>query len=196
MGEIVSHGLFLARALHFLISESNKEEEMEEEKRYRILIVDDEMNVLRALSRSLRKEPYEVITATSANIALDYFSEKPFDLVISDYMMPKYNGIEFLSRIHEDYPDTIRIILTGYADMDAAIKAINEGGVYRFLTKPWNDEDLKITIRLALEHLALLRENRRLANELKQKNQVLQALEGEHPGISQVKRDEQGRVIL
>lgn len=169
---------------------------MEEEKRYRILIVDDEMNVLRALSRSLRKEPYEVITATSANIALDYFSEKPFDLVISDYMMPKYNGIEFLSRIHEDYPDTIRIILTGYADMDAAIKAINEGGVYRFLTKPWNDEDLKITIRLALEHLALLRENRRLANELKQKNQVLQALEGEHPGISQVKRDEQGRVIL
>ena len=196
MGEIVSHGLFLARALHFLISESNKEEEMEEEKWYRILIVDDEMNVLRALSRSLRKEPYEVITATSANIALDYFSEKPFDLVISDYMMPKYNGIEFLSRIHEDYPDTIRIILTGYADMDAAIKAINEGGVYRFLTKPWNDEDLKITIRLALEHLALLRENRRLANELKQKNQVLQALEGEHPGISQVKRDEQGRVIL
>ena len=164
--------------------------------RYRILLVDDEDNVLRALSRSLRKEPYDVVTASSAKIALDYFIEEPFDLVISDYKMPRFNGIELLTRIHDDYPDTVRIILTGYADIEAAIAAINDGGVYRFLTKPWNDEDLKITIRLALEHLRLQRENRRMARELERKDSILRALESEYPGISEVRRDENGAVII
>ena len=81
--------------------------------KYRILLVDDEENVLRALSRSLRKEPYDVVTASSAKIALDYFIEEPFDLVISDYKMPRFNGIELLTRIHDDYPDSAMMLCWG-----------------------------------------------------------------------------------
>lgn len=167
-----------------------------EKVKYRILLVDDEENVLKALTRSLRNEPYEITCASSASQAFTYFAEKPFDLVVSDYKMPKINGIELLTRIHEDYPDTIRIILTGYADLDAAIAAINQGGVYRFLTKPWNDEDLKLTIRLALEHLRLERENRRLLKEISKREEILRRLEEEHPGLTVVERDSSGAVII
>ena len=166
------------------------------EKPYRILLVDDEVNVLNALARSLRKEPYEVLIAGSAMEGLNKLYTGQIDLIISDYKMPVHDGVEFLKRVAADYPDTIRIILTGHADMEAAIEAINSAGVYRFLTKPWDDQDLRITIRLALEHLKLQRENRALSVEVQKHQQILKDLETEHPGISQIKKDETGAILI
>jgi len=163
---------------------------------YRILLVDDEVNVLNALARSLRKEPYEVMIAGSAMEGLNKLYTTPIDLVISDYKMPVHDGVEFLKRVAADYPDTIRIILTGHADMEAAIEAINSAGVYRFLTKPWDDQDLRITIRLALEHLKLQRENRALSAEVNKQQQILKDLELEHPGIGSVEKDEKGTILI
>jgi len=166
------------------------------EKTYRVLLVDDEVNVLNALARSLRKEPYEVMIAGSAMEGLNKLYTTRVDLIISDYKMPVHDGVEFLKRVAADYPDTIRIILTGHADMEAAIAAINEGGVYRFLTKPWDDQDLRITIRLALEHLKLQRENRALSAEVHKQKQILKDLETEHPGIGSVEKDEKGTILI
>ncbi|MDD5224139.1 MAG: response regulator [bacterium] len=176
------------------------------EKAYKILIVDDEVNALSALAQLLRKEPYEIMIAGSALGGLNKLYASPVDLVISDFKMPVHDGVEFLKRVAMDYPDTIRIILTGHADLEAAIAAINEGGVYRFLTKPWNDQDLLITIRLALEHLQLQRENRSLAAEVREQHQILKDLEKEYPGIRKaekeypeickVEKDEKGTIII
>jgi DNA-binding NtrC family response regulator len=134
--------------------------------------------------------------ANSAMEGLNKFYTSQIDLVISDYKMPIHNGVEFLKRVAADYPDTIRIILTGHADMEAAIEAINSAGVYRFLTKPWDDQDLRITIRLALEHLKLQRENRALTAEVQKQQQILKDLELEHPGIGKVEKDEKGTILI
>lgn len=166
------------------------------EKKIRLLLVDDEENILHALYRTLRKEPYEIEIANSAKEAAEKFYEKPFDIVISDYKMPGVNGLEFLKWVRENFPDTIRIVLTGQADMDVAIEAINEGEIYRFFTKPWDDDEIKLALRIAAQSLELERENRRLLEELKKTKKVIEKLEEQYPGITQVERDEEGRIIL
>src|SRR4030042_6899699 len=111
-----------------------------------ILLVDDEENILSALQRLLRRENYNVITNASPEKALEILKHEPVSLVISDQRMPEMDGTEFLEKAREIQPVAIRIILTGYADINAAMAAINQGKVYRFITKPWNDLDLKTTI--------------------------------------------------
>ena len=170
---------------------------MEEQiKKMRLLLVDDEDNVRKALKRVFRKEPYEVEDASSAREGMEKLSEKPFDIIISDYKMPHINGLEFLKWVRDYYPDTIRIMLTGQADMDTAVRAINEGEIYRFFTKPWDDQDLRISIRIASEHLKLQRRNLELLDELNKTKNLLDQLEEKYPGISKVKRDEEGRIII
>lgn len=144
--------------------------------RTNLLLVDDEENILRSLQRTLRKEPYDVCTAASGEEALALLSDRTFDLVISDARMPGMDGPTLLSEIKKKWPWCIRILLTGYADIDSTIKAINDGQIYRYISKPWDDEELKLVIRqaLAFQHS----ERRRLALEklTRKQNKELQAL--------------------
>lgn len=143
----------------------------------RILFVDDERNVLRSLERLFMEEEYEVVTAASGQEGLELLElSGPFQLVVSDYRMPSMNGVEFLSEVCRRWPETERIILSGYADTAAIVAAINEGQIYKFIAKPWNDDDLLGTIRDALERHALRDSNRRLVLELSAANDELKAM--------------------
>jgi len=123
-----------------------------------IVLVDDEDMVLTSLRSILSLETdYNIQTFLSAKEALDHISSNDVDLVISDYLMPEMDGITFLARVRELRPEIPRIILTGYADKENAIKAINEVGLYQYLEKPWDNEDLMIIIRNGLEKQKLLK---------------------------------------
>lgn len=162
----------------------------------RILIVDDEENILSSLERLFHKEPYEILTATSGEEGLRILEDYQIDLIISDLKMPQMNGIEFLKRAKEKNPLPLRIMLTGHADLKSVIEAIDKGEIYRFLLKPWDDEELKMTIRQALDYYHLWQKTKSLAMTVKKQSQILQELEKEHPGISQVERDEDGSIVL
>jgi len=141
--------------------------------RHKILIVDDEENVLVSLKRIFRKENYEIYTANSGFQGIELLEKHDFSLILSDFKMPELNGIEFLKLASEKSPDTIRIILTGYADVDVVISAINEGKIYKFIEKPWKKEDLKIQINKAIEHYGLLNERKELLEKIKRQNEEL-----------------------
>jgi len=132
---------------------------------YRILLVDDEVNVLRALQRAFRQENYEIVSAANGEEALELIRTQPFHLVISDYMMPGMNGGELLKQAKTLRPDMQRIMLTGHADVNAVVAAVKGGAVYKFILKPWNDEDLRVTVALALEQYDLIERNRRLQRD-------------------------------
>ena len=129
----------------------------------RIAVVDDEENILRALSRSLAREGYQVFTFQRPADAIEALKELAPHAVVSDHLMPEMTGLEFLKVVRNRAPDTCRIMLTGHAEMQTAIDAINDGEIYRFLLKPWDDAELAMTLSLGLERLDLELENRRLA---------------------------------
>lgn len=117
-----------------------------------ILIVDDEPCVLRALKRLLRSEPYDVYSASNGSEGLAVLSRRQIDLVISDMRMPEMSGTEFLVAARNQQPGALRMVLTGYSDMQSTIKAINDGRIFGYLTKPWEGEQLKELIQTALRH--------------------------------------------
>jgi DNA-binding NtrC family response regulator len=162
----------------------------------RIMLVDDEAGVIKALRRLLMDEPYEVLTAQSAEEALTMLEKSPCKVVISDEMMPGMKGSEFLCHVKEIYPDTIRIILTGHASLDSAMKAVNSGEIYRFFMKPWNNMEIILAIRSAMEKYDLLEENARLLALVRKQADDLKAMEQRYPGISLIERDADGSVIL
>jgi DNA-binding NtrC family response regulator len=161
-----------------------------------ILLVDDEVNVLSALTRALFDEPYEVTCAKSGEEALELAVTAPFKLVISDERMIGMQGSELLAIFKEQYPHTLRILLTGHATLEAAMKAVNQGEIYRFFTKPWNDTDLKFAIRSAIERYDLEAENRRLLATVKSQAMEIKVLEKRYPGISRVEKNAQGSFLL
>lgn len=139
-----------------------------------LLCVDDETNVLKALRRLFMDEDYAIITATSGADGLQELAENPgVQIVISDYRMPAMNGVDFLKEVYERRPDTIRIVLSGYADTAAIVAAINEGQIYRFIPKPWNDDELRVTIANAVELYFLQQKNISLTKELQDSNEEL-----------------------
>ena len=144
--------------------------------RYRLLLVDDELGVTKALTRVFRQENYEVVTAANGEEGLQRLAEATTHLVVSDYMMPGMNGAQFLRAVKERSPDTIRIMLTGHADTGAVMGAVNDGAVYKFILKPWNDDDLRVTVGLALEQFDLVQKNRALKKENEQKSREISAL--------------------
>ncbi|OGQ98537.1 MAG: hypothetical protein A2521_13595 [Deltaproteobacteria bacterium RIFOXYD12_FULL_57_12] len=148
-----------------------------ETQQVKILCVDDERNVLKALRRLFMEEDYELLVAESGEEGLASMAENPdVQLVISDYRMPGMNGVDFLQQVYKRWPDTVRIVLSGYADTAAVVGAINEGQIYKFIPKPWNDEELKNTIAKALEVQALRLKNLQLARELEDSNEELQRI--------------------
>ena len=162
----------------------------------RILIVDDEEFIRNALRRALRREGYTLLLAASPAEALEILAREPIDLVMSDHLMPDMNGLEFLTLCRERYPDVLRIMLTGHADMTTAIGAINSGEIYRFLSKPWDETELKVTLTLAFERQDLERENHRLRAALNKERLYVHLLEREYPGIAQVSRTSNGAIVL
>jgi type II secretory ATPase GspE/PulE/Tfp pilus assembly ATPase PilB-like protein/FixJ family two-component response regulator len=126
-------------------------------------------NVISALERAFRQENYVIHTAANGIEALALLATQPCQVVVSDYLMPKMNGADLLRTIKQQYPDTIRIMLTGHADVNAVMGAVREGAVYKFILKPWNDEDLRVTISLALEKHDLMERNRSLQEQNKKR---------------------------
>lgn len=164
------------------------------EKEVKILFVDDEPNVLRALERLLMDEQYTLLKAGSGDEGLQLLEEnEPVPLVISDYRMPGMSGVEFLKTVYERWPETVRIVLSGYADTAAIVEAINEGHIYKFIPKPWNDDQLRVTIAKAVEVYFLRRENTHLTDELRQTNERLVELNEE---LEQRVRERTGEVIF
>ena len=128
----------------------------------RILVVDDEEGVTRALQRALRREGYQVTACNDPREALALLKTQAFDVVLSDHLMPGMTGLELTKLVRDRYPDMLRMMLTGQPDTDLLIQAINHGEVYRFVTKPWDDLELKVTLSFAFEHLEAQREQRRV----------------------------------
>ncbi len=165
-------------------------------KKYTILIVDDEELILKSIFRVLRNDNYQILTAQSGEEGLAVLKDCEVQLVISDQQMPGMNGLEFLKHVKIDYPQVLTIMLTGHAEIEIAMDAINDAGVYKFILKPWDDNDFKVTVRRALEALELVRERDSLLHQVKTHNAILQDLEKQYPGISKVERDEDGYIIL
>lgn len=139
-----------------------------------VLFVDDEANILKALKRLLRNEPFEVLTATCAEEALEHFRRFEIQVVVSDQRMPEMSGADFLSQLRERYPDTIRMMLTGHTEMDTAVEAINRGEIFRLITKPWNEDVLRASLRQALDHCEMKQEIKRLNQVSREQNFKLQ----------------------
>jgi len=143
-----------------------------------LLLVDDEPSITKALKRLFRKEGYRILTADSGYSGLEVLqaSDRPVSLIISDQRMPGMNGAEFLEKARAIHPDAVRFLLTGYSDMEAVIAAVNKGEIHRYLTKPWNDEDLLLQVRQALAQYDLVAENRRLTELTVRQNRELAEL--------------------
>ncbi|MDM8537674.1 response regulator [Desulfobacterales bacterium HSG17] len=140
------------------------------EKTHTVLCVDSEKPILSSLKRLFRKESFNLLTASSCQKGLDILKKSDVHLIISDQRMPEMSGIKFLSKVKEKYTDTIRIVLTGYTEVDTIRDAINDGHIYKFILKPWNDDNIKNEIKKSLEQYDLIQANRSLNKIITQKN--------------------------
>ena len=140
-----------------------------------VLFVDDEVNILKALQRLFRIEDMNVLCASRASEALELLERHPTQVVVTDQRMPEMSGVDFLAQVREHYPDIVRMMLTGYTEINVAVDAINRGEIYRLITKPWNDDELRATIRQAFEQADLKDEIKRLNRVTREQKQELQA---------------------
>jgi two-component system probable response regulator PhcQ len=161
-----------------------------------ILLVDDEPNVIKSLKRALVDEPYEIYSADSGEKGLEVLRKHKMKVVISDEMMPGMTGVKFLSVAKMRHQDTIRILLTGHANLDVTMMAVNSGEIYRFFTKPWNDIELKLALRSAVEKYDLETYNKKLLETVKRQAVEIKLLEKRYPGIASLERDDHGMIDL
>lgn len=159
-----------------------------------VLFVDDDQHLLDALRRRLRGEPYAIRLAVGPTDALRVLEEVPIDVVVSDEEMPVMRGTDLLAAIHARYPDTIGILLTGRASVDVAMRAINQGAVFRFFTKPCDPEDLGIAIRQGLLQRTLLLQSRRLLHAVRVQGAEIDGRDVAE--LMRVERDDSGAVVL
>ncbi len=155
-----------------------------------ILFVDDETRVLKSIKRGLIGEPYDCLFAISGMEALEIMASRPVQVIITDMRMPEMNGLELLREVRKRYPETIRMVLSGYAQTNTVLAAVNEGYVYRYITKPWRlDEDLKVGIEDALKIYRLNREQRLAVDKLEQENRrLLGRIEQENQAVEKTRR--------
>lgn len=177
-----------------------------------VLIVDDEPLMLKAITRLLNRAPcviegreyqLKVITFSDPVLALEYLRQHAVSMILSDYRMPVINGVELLTSALQLQPEAVRLIISGYADLEALMAAINQAQIYKFIAKPWNDYELVASIAQALRHRELLLDNQRLADicRLKLKHEHPQEaerrrLEALEPGITRVTWSEDGSLVL
>jgi response regulator RpfG family c-di-GMP phosphodiesterase len=141
-----------------------------------VLFVDDEENILHSLKRLLRKEGYRMLTANCGAEGLKILDEQDVHLVVTDQRMPGMSGTEFLAKVKEKYPEVIRIVLSGYTEVDSITESINKGHIYKFILKPWNDQNVKLEVRQSLEQYDLMQVNKTLHEKLIQKNEELKKI--------------------
>ena len=174
------------------------------EKSAHLLIVDDEESIRSALRRVLRRD-YKLSFAASGAEALALLKTERPDVILSDHLMPEMTGLDFLKRCRFLYPHIGRVVLTGQAEMQMVISAINEGSVFRFLTKPWDEDELLLTLHLAVEHVKSEREKHSSAHQGSEPQAVsktsnsdkeMTALEEQHPGLTQIERDADGAILI
>ena len=152
-----------------------------------LLVVDDEPDLVQSVKDLLRFE-YKVLGATRASEGLRIMSAENVQIVMSDQRMPEMTGVEFLSTLKQTHPDTVRLLFTAYADLTAVIDAINEGNVYRYISKPWEPGELRTVLRQALEYQTLQAERKQLIDEVRQKNVQLEAANAELRQANDLKR--------
>lgn len=162
-----------------------------EDDRAGLLFVDDEVNILKSLTRLFRQEPVRIFTASSGGEALELLDQNPIEVVITDQRMPGISGIELLATVRQRWPDVLRMMLTGYTDVGVAVDAINRGEVYRLISKPWNDQELRVTIRQALETVRMRRELERLHGVARDQNRELQRV---NAALQSMNHDLEGKV--
>lgn len=148
---------------------------MSEKKMINVLYIDDEINNLNAFKATFRRN-FNVFVTDSIPEARQILEQNIIHVILSDQRMPHMTGIEFFESILQEYPQPIRILITGYTDINAVIDAINRGQVYKYLTKPWMDDDIRIYIEKAYEVYRLRKENNELTNKLVDVNQKLEFL--------------------
>lgn len=144
-----------------------------------LLLVDDEEGITASLYRLLRRDGYTILRANSGQEGLDLLVQNKVGVIISDQRMPGMTGVEFLSKVKEMYPDTVRIVLSGYTELNSVTDAINRGAIYKFLTKPWEDDLLRANIEEAFHRYEMKMENARLSDELQDANEELQNINRE-----------------
>lgn len=169
----------------------------EQETKYTVLAVDDEPSILSSLKRQLRKTPFELIIGNSGKEGLELLKQHEVQIVVSDMRMPEMSGAEFLTEVQKEYPDTVRMILTGYSDMDSTVDAINNGGVFSYISKPWNRDELLNQLtnaakthhqrkakaaalnKVSAKHQALSKVTLKLQSKLKQTQEAVRHLKGQ-----------------
>jgi diguanylate cyclase (GGDEF)-like protein len=138
-----------------------------------LLLVDDEPSILSSLKRLLRGDGYRILTANSGQEGLDVLAGHPVDVIVSDQRMPGMTGVEFLRTVRQSYPDTVRIVLSGFTELQTVTDAVNAGAIYKFLTKPWDDGQLRAHVQEAFSYGAMANENRLLTLQVHTANQKL-----------------------
>ena len=151
-----------------------------------LLIVDDEPAILKALQRIVRDEGYKVITALDGEEALRLVASETVDVVLSDMDMPGMSGLDLMVRLRRNHPSAVRLLLTGRGTLAAAVGAINDGEVYRFMTKPWDIDELREVLRQAAARAMKNRADVQVSESAGERTARLASLEREHPGITQV----------
>jgi len=144
------------------------------QKKRTVLFVDDEPNILKAVQRLLRQEEMEVLCASTGEEALEILGQTPAQVVVTDQRMPQMSGVDLLSAVRERHPEIIRMMMTGFTEIKVAVEAINQGEIYRLITKPWNDDELRATLRQAFEQADLKEEIKRLNRVTREQNFRLQ----------------------
>jgi putative two-component system response regulator len=150
-----------------MLPETSDPKSRQTQDRFTVLVVDDEEDIVDSLYRAFRKD-YRVVTATSGEAAVELLNSQSVDLVISDQRMPGMTGDEVLRVARTVQPEAVRILLTGYSDLESLVKCVNEAGIYKYLTKPWEPEQLKMTVSRALEHLDVSRKLKLAAEQLEE----------------------------
>lgn len=145
------------------------------ENKINVLYVDDEENNLVSFKATFRLK-YNVMTAISGDEAIKILETKPVEIIITDQRMPNMTGVEFLESVLEKNPEPMRILLTGYADLNAVIDAVNKGKIFHYLTKPWNEEELDITIKRAYDLYRIQKDEKELTEKLGVSNAQLEFL--------------------
>jgi len=169
----------------------------------RILLLDDEPNILKSLRRLLKPQGWQVDTYTQVEDALAALLEHEYAVIVSDYQMPTADGVTYLQFAKQKQPNAIRLVLSAYGDRASMIKAINQAEIYRYLSKPWDDYEVVAAIKSAIDLYQLHKENQRLREEndkqralIKAREEELLRLEADNPGITRVRRDADGSVLL
>jgi CheY-like chemotaxis protein len=156
-----------------------------------LLLVDDEAFILTALKRLLRRDGYQVLTAVSGQAGLDILANTAVDVIVSDQRMPGMSGVEFLRRAKQVSPQSVRMVLSGYTELQSVTDAINEGSVYKFMTKPWDDDMLRANIAEAFRQKGLEDDNLRLQAELAQTHRSLLTA---HEQLSELAQEQRRRL--